>query len=90
MFLYLVTYTTTVVGFWAVSLMMEDYEFAWQTTPMYISLYPKNVFDKYEFLYRSVVPLQFLVQVYTVSSTCTVGKLVFSINTNSRYHDYRS
>lgn len=32
----LVSYTATVVGFWAVSLMMEDYEFSWQTTPMYI------------------------------------------------------
>lgn len=34
---------------------MEDYEFAWQTTPM------------------SVTPLQFLVEVYTLSSTCSVG-----------------
>lgn len=50
-----VSYTTTAVGFWAVSLMMEDYEFSWQTTPL------------------SVTPLQFLVEVYTVTSTCSVG-----------------
>lgn len=53
--LYSVSYTTTRVGFWAVSLMMEDYEFPSSTTPM------------------SVTPLQFLVQVYTISHTCTVG-----------------
>ncbi|CAF4528937.1 unnamed protein product, partial [Rotaria magnacalcarata] len=28
------SYTASVVGFWAVSLMMEDYEFTWQTTPL--------------------------------------------------------
>ena len=49
------SYTTTAVGFWAVSLMMEDYEFPTDARPM------------------SVTPLQFLVQVYTVASTCTVG-----------------
>ncbi|CAF1016655.1 unnamed protein product [Rotaria sp. Silwood1] len=50
-----VSYTASTVGFWAVSLMMEDYEFSWQTTSM------------------SAVPLQFIVQVYTSSSTCTIG-----------------
>lgn len=69
-----VSYTATAVGYWAASLMMEDYEFSWQTTPLYVSD------STHEFLWddlvvdRSVTPLQFLVQVYTLSSACTVGK----------------
>ncbi|CAM4907311.1 unnamed protein product [Rotaria socialis] len=49
------SYTASAVGFWAVSLMMEDYEFTWK----------KN--------FLSATFLQFLVQVYTSSSTCIVG-----------------
>ncbi|CAF4172954.1 unnamed protein product [Rotaria sordida] len=30
----ILTYTASTVGFWAVSLMMEDYEFTWQTSPL--------------------------------------------------------
>ncbi|CAF4441729.1 unnamed protein product [Rotaria sp. Silwood2] len=30
----MMSYTASAVGFWAVSLMMEDYEFSWQTTPL--------------------------------------------------------
>ncbi|CAF1403097.1 unnamed protein product [Rotaria sordida] len=30
----MMTYTASTVGFWAVSLMMEDYEFTWQTSPL--------------------------------------------------------
>ncbi|CAF0880652.1 unnamed protein product [Rotaria sordida] len=52
----MMSYTASAVGFWAVSLMMEDYEFTWQTTAL------------------SATPLQFIVQVYASSSSCTVGK----------------
>ena len=70
-----VSYTATSAGFWAVSLMMEDYEFPWQTTPLYVRIHPSQ--DERPpwniFFIRSVTPLQFLVQVYTSSSSCTVG-----------------